>query len=116
MNTPRLSLTRSDAVSGGPQILHLIGPLVMATTADFQQWMRAEPAQTVVLDFAEVPLHRFRGTGRGDFRFPALTSRQGRKFAITGMNEKCRALLKMTNVEHLFPTFDSVDNARKALA
>jgi anti-sigma B factor antagonist len=115
MNTPRLSLTRSDAVSGGPQILHLIGPLVMATTADFQQWMRSEPAQTVVLDFAEVPYIDSAGLGAVISVFLHF-KQAGRKIALSSMNEKCRALMKMTNVEHLFQTFDSVDNARKALA
>ena len=39
-----------------------------------------------------------------------------RKLGLVGMNEKCRALMKMTNVENLFPTFASVEAARAALA
>ncbi len=87
----------------------------MATTADFQQWMRSEPAQTVVLDFAEVPYIDSAGLGAVISVFLHF-KQAGRKIALSGMNEKCRALMKMTNVEHLFQTFDSVDNARKALA
>jgi anti-sigma B factor antagonist len=87
----------------------------MATTADFQQWMRSEPAQTVVLDFAEVPYIDSAGLGAVISVFLHF-KQAGRKIALSSMNEKCRALMKMTNVEHLFQTFDSVDNARKALA
>lgn len=115
MNTPKLSITRADVAPGGPQILHLIGPLVMATTQEFQQWLRAEPAHTVVLDFTEVPFIDSAGLGAVIAVFLHY-KQQGRKFVITGMNEKCRALLKMTNVEHLFPTFDTLENARKELA
>lgn len=115
MDTQKLSLARNDAVAGGPQVLRLIGPLVMSTAAEFQRWMRAEPAATIVLDFSECPFIDSAGLGAVIAVFLHY-KQQGRKFVITGMNEKCRALLKMTNVEHLFPTFDSVDNARKALA
>jgi anti-sigma B factor antagonist len=115
MDTPKLSITRNGDDSPGPKVLHLIGPLVMSTTADFQQQLRAEPAQTVVLDFTEVPFIDSAGLGAAISIFLHF-KKSGRKLAVSGMNEKCRALLKMTNVEQLFPMFDSVESARSALA
>lgn len=115
MDTPKLSITRNGDDSPGPQVLHLVGPLVMSTTADFSQQLRAEPAQTVVLDFTEVPFIDSAGLGAAISIFLHF-KKSGRKLAVSGMNEKCRALLKMTNVEQLFPMFDTVKSARSALA
>ena len=115
MDTPKLLITRNGNESAVPQVLHLAGPLVMATTADFQQQLRAEPAQTVILDFTEVPFIDSAGLGAAISIFLHF-KKSGRKLAVSGMNEKCRALLKMTNVEQLFPMFDSVESARSALA
>ena len=115
MDTPKLSITRNGNDSPGPLVLHLIGPLVMGTTADFSRQLRAEPAQTVVLDFTEVPFIDSAGLGAAISIYLHF-KRTERKLAVSGMNEKCRALLKMTNVEQLFPMFDSVESARSALA
>jgi len=87
----------------------------MSTTADFQQWLRAESAKTVILDFTEVPFIDSAGLGAAISIFLHF-KKDGRKLAVSGMNEKCRALLKMTNVEQLFPMFDTVESARSALA
>jgi anti-sigma B factor antagonist len=115
MNTQRLSLTRSELAPGGPQVLHLIGPLVMSTTADFQKWLRAEPAHSVILDFTEVPFIDSSGLGALIAIFMHFKN-TGRKLVLTCLNEKCHALLKMSNVEQFFPKFDSVEDACKGLA
>ncbi len=115
MDTPKLSIRRNGDDPPGPQVLYLVGPLVMSTTADFQQELRAEPAPTVVLDFTEVPFIDSAGLGAAISIFLHF-KKTGRKLAVSGMNEKCRALLKMTNVEQLFPMFDTVESARSALA
>ncbi len=115
MNTPHLSIAKDEPDSNGPQVLRLSGPLVMSTTADFQKWLRAEPAKTVVLDFGDVPF--IDSSGLGAMISVFLHFKQtGRKIVLTTLNEKCRALLKMSNVEALFPTYDAVDTARKALS
>jgi len=108
-----MSYKRGEGTS--PAVLHLEGPLVMATTADFQSWLRAETAQAVVLDFSAVPFVDSAGLGAFISIFLHYKS-AGRKLAVVGMNEKCRALLKMTNVENLFPSYPSVEAARAALA
>jgi anti-sigma B factor antagonist len=114
MNTPKLSITKGEGAPDGPQILHLAGPLVMATTADFQRELRAELAQIVVLDFREVPF--IDSSGLGSMISIYLHFKRGqRKLVVAGMNEKCSALLRMSNVESLFPTYDTIETARKAL-
>jgi anti-anti-sigma factor len=115
MNSPKLAVTRSETTPPGPLVLHLNGPLVMATTANFQSSLRAETAQILVLDFTGVPFVDSAGLGALISVF--LHYKAGnRKLALVGLNEKCRALLKMSNVENLFPTFATVDAARAALA
>jgi anti-anti-sigma factor len=115
MNSPKLAVTRSESTPAGPLVLHLNGPLVMATTADFQSCLRAETAQILVLDFTSVPFVDSAGLGALISVF--LHYKAGnRKLALVGLNEKCRALLKMSNVENLFPTFATVEVARTALA
>jgi anti-sigma B factor antagonist len=87
----------------------------MATLSDFQAQLRAETAPAVVLDFSEVPF--IDSSGLGSMISVFLHYKTGnRKLGLVGMNEKCRALMKMTNVENLFPTFASVEAARAALA
>ncbi len=114
MDTPKLSITRNANDTAGTQVLYLSGPLVMGTTAEFSRELRADPAQTVVLDFTEVPFIDSAGLGAAISIYLHFR-KTGRKLAVSGMNEKCRALLKMTNVEQLFPMFDSVESARSAL-
>jgi|SRR5208282_650421 len=115
MNSPKLSLTRTGNSDGGPLTLQLSGPLVMATTVDFQNSLRSETAPSVILEFSEVPYIDSAGLGALIAIF--LHYKQaGRKLVVVGMNDKCRALLKMTNVENLLPTYASVEAARAALA
>jgi anti-sigma B factor antagonist len=87
----------------------------MATTADFQSGLRAETAQVLVLDFTNVPFVDSAGLGALISIFLHYKT-GGRKLALVGLNDKCRALLKMSNVESLFPTFATVEAARTALA
>jgi anti-anti-sigma factor len=63
MNSPRLSLTRTENPPAGPLAIHLSGPLVMGTTAEFQSCLRTEPAHAVVLDFTGVPFVDSAGLG-----------------------------------------------------
>lgn len=113
MNTPKLSILRADE-NGTITILRLRGPLIMANAAEFQQAMREEKAHSILLDFSEVPFIDSAGLG-GLISIHLHFKQGGRDLAISGMNEKCRALMKMTNVENLFPTYPSVDAARSSL-
>lgn len=109
----RISFLRDDSAT--PVVLHVSGPLVMATIADFQNQLRGETAPSVVLDFGEVPFIDSSGLGAMISIFLHF-KQSGRKVVVVGMNEKCRALVKMTNVENLFPTYPSIEAARAALA
>ena len=109
----KISFLRDDSTT--PVVVHMSGPLVMATIGDFQNQLRGETAPSVVLDFGEVPF--IDSSGLGSMISIYLHFKQtGRKLAVVGMNEKCRALVKMTNVENIFPNFASVEAARAALA
>ncbi|MGC1580708.1 MAG: STAS domain-containing protein [Candidatus Acidiferrales bacterium] len=115
MDSPKLSITRTEGTAAGPLVLHLDGPLVMATTADFQKSLRTETAQVLILDFTAVPFIDSAGLGSLISIFLHFKN-GGRKLALIGLNEKGRALLKMTNVENLFPTYATVEAALAALA
>jgi anti-sigma B factor antagonist len=114
MNTPKLSITRSGNGSG-TEIMHLEGPLVMGTMAEFQQTLRSETAPTVVLDFSGTPFIDSAGLGVL-IAIQVHFAHGKRKLVVAGMNDKCRALLKMTNVEAMFPSYATVEDAKKALA
>ncbi len=111
-NDPKLSITRADE-NGSLTVLRLRGPLVMATAAEFQATMRDEKSHSVLLDFSEVPFIDSAGLG-GMISIFLHYKQAGRDLSVAGMNEKCRALMKMTNVENLFPSYASVDAARES--
>jgi anti-sigma B factor antagonist len=114
MNIPKLTITRTSNGSG-TEIVHLEGPLVMGTTAEFQQTLRSETAPKVVLDFTGTPYIDSAGLG-ALIAIQVHFKQVKRALVLAGINEKCRALLKMTNVEGLFPSYATVEDAKKALA
>ena len=114
MDTPKLSITRNGDDSPGPQVLHLVGPLVMSTTADFSQQLRAEPAQTVVLDFTEVPF--IDSAGLGALVAAHVSSQKTmRRLAYAQMNTQVKALIDMTHVSQIIKSYPTIKEAEAGL-
>lgn len=96
-------------------MLCLQGPLTIENVLPFQNAIRREQdAQTVILDFSQVPYIDSSGLGS---LVSAYVSRQkaGRGVALTGVNERVLRLFEVTRTDSLFLIFPTVDDAIMAL-
>lgn len=97
-------------------ILELNGPLTAANGPTFQNAMRREEgAETVILDFSEVPYVDSAGLG---LLVTAYVTRQksGRKMVLSGINSRVRKLFEVTRVTSLFLIFSTPEEAIVALS
>ncbi|MGD0842233.1 MAG: STAS domain-containing protein [Candidatus Acidiferrales bacterium] len=99
----------------GERIIRLTGVLTIHTLFNFQSAVRAETSPALVLDFSGVSYVDSAGLGA---IVGALLSYQkaGRKFLLAGVNDRVTALMSMTNVQKMMPTFASVELAEASLS
>jgi len=115
MVTNPLTVERLGPV-GGQGVLCLRGPLTKENVQPFQNAIRREEqAETVILDFTEVPYVDSSGLGS---LVTAYLSRKkaGRRVALSGVNERVFRLFQITKLEPLFLIFDTIDDAVAALS
>ena len=108
-----LTIDRSDGFSH--EVLTLRGPLTAVNAPVFQNAMRREePAEVVILDFADVPYVDSAGLG---LLVSAFISRQkvGRKIVLSGINSRVQKLFEITQVQDLFLIFPKPEDAIAAL-
>lgn len=97
------------------EVLSLRGPLTANNAAVFQNAMRREePAETVILDFSDVPYIDSAGLG---LLVSANVSRQktGRTIVLSGINPRVQRLFEITRVANLFLIFSNPGEAIAAL-
>ena len=107
-----LTIERLEDIEG---VVCLHGPLTIENVLLFQNAIRREEkADTVILDFTEVPYIDSSGLGS---LVSAYISRHkmGRRVALTGVNERVFRLFEVTHTDSLFLIFDTVDHALEAL-
>jgi anti-sigma B factor antagonist len=82
---------------------------------DFQSKVRSDTSKALILDFSSVPYADSAGIGA---LVGAYVTRQkdGRILALVGVNDRVRAVLKVTHVEQFFRFFDSVSAAEQSIA
>ncbi|HLW87466.1 MAG TPA: STAS domain-containing protein [Terriglobales bacterium] len=110
-----LTVERLGAV-GGQDVLCLRGPLTMENVLPFQNAIRREEgAESVIVDLSEVPYIDSSGLGS---LVSAYISRQknGRRVALSGVNERVFRLFEITKTESLFLMFETLDDAVAALS
>ena len=95
----------------GPGVLCLRGPLVKENINSFQNAVRREDsAETMILDFSEVPY--MDSSGLGCLVNAYFTRRKaGRRVALTGVNDRVYKLLQITKLEDQFLIFSTIDEA-----
>lgn len=111
---PPLTVEQAGKLQGHG-VLCLQGPLTIENVLPFQNAIRREQdAQTVILDFSQVPYIDSSGLGS---LVSAYVSRQkaGRGVALTGVNERVLRLFEVTRTDSLFLIFPTVDDAIMAL-
>ncbi len=99
----------------GFRILRLTGPLTLADLFEFQDIARADSEHSVLIDIAGVPYMDSAGLA-AILGILASCQRTGRKFGLTGATERIQTLLKVSHVDGLIPTFDSVEAAGREIA
>jgi anti-sigma B factor antagonist len=104
-----------ENTTGGVRIFRLTGPLVLNTIFEFQDLAREDVGSAILLELSGVPYMDSAGLG-AVLGIMASCQRKGRGFAITGMTERIAMLLKVSHVDGLIPTLDSVESADRRLS
>lgn len=99
----------------GQRVLRMSGTLGLDTVPDFLKTIRAEKEPVVILDFGGLSYIDSAGVGSLVQTFAAFKKSE-RRLALSGVNERVRAVLEITRVQALFPSYPTVAEAEKNLA
>jgi anti-sigma B factor antagonist len=105
----------SEDTAGGVRIFRLTGPLILNTLFEFQDLARAGTDSAIVIDLSGVPYMDSAGLG-AVLGILASCQRKRRGFATAGVTDRLRTLFKVTGVDGLIPTCDSVESAERKLS
>jgi anti-anti-sigma factor len=97
----------------GVRVLKLAGPLTLANSFEFQNLVRADRQNSLIIDLSEVPYVDSTGIG---CLVNGYVSHQnaGQNLLLVGVSERVQVSMRVTHVENLFPTFPSVAEAEKS--
>jgi anti-sigma B factor antagonist len=98
----------------GQRILQLKGPITITTVFALQNIVRADTTPTLILDLTGVPYMDSAGLGVLVATYIAF-KKSGQKIGLVGTNERVRALMQMTKVGELFPTYPTLAQAEESL-
>ena len=106
----RLQVERLGNVKG-QSVLCLKGPLTMESVSLFQNAIRREEGfSTVILDLSGVPY--IDSTALGALVAANVSCQKaGRRVVLSGVSERVSRMFKITNVESLFLTFPTLEDA-----
>lgn len=114
MTDPSLAIIRSDGVREGERIIRLQGPLTLNTCHPFQSAVREESGTRLLVDLTGVPYVDSAGLGSLVGALVTL-QRANRRMALVGPNQRVRALIQMSNLLNVFPTFSTLKEAQGGL-
>jgi anti-sigma B factor antagonist len=100
--------------NSGVHILSLKGSITEATSAKFQEAVRAVATPSLIVDLSEVPWVDSMAVG-ALVRVFVFCNKSGRKLALVGMNHRIRNVLHIVGVDPLFPTYATILEAESAL-
>ena len=106
---------RTTEGPGGLLIMHLDGPLTLATLFGFQNAARQQQGNGLIIALDGVPYMDSAGLGAVLGAFVSC-QRQGRKFALAGATRRVFTLFQVARVDTMVPLFDTVEAAELALA
>jgi anti-sigma B factor antagonist len=115
MSAEPLTLESVPGQAAGSRILRLTGPLTLNGLFDFQNILRADPPQALILDLTAVPYMDSAGMG-AIINYYVSCQRAGRKLVVAGLNSRVFELFKMTKVDNLLTIVSSVADAEQSLA
>jgi anti-sigma B factor antagonist len=109
-----IAIVRSDGTRHGECILRLQGPLTLNTHHPFQTAVKEETASTLLVDLSEVPY--VDSAGLGSLVGALVTLQRARKqMVLVGPNQRVRALIQMSNLLSVFPTYATIEEAETGL-
>jgi anti-sigma B factor antagonist len=109
-----LSYTVTNGQKDGTLILALDGPFTLGNMFQLQSDLRSLSPPCLIMDLSSVPYMDSAGLGVIMNYFVSSQS-HGRKFYVTGVSDRLRALLEMTKVDAVLKICDSIA-AAEALA
>src|SRR2546430_9305052 len=106
-----------DVAPGGEgiRVIRLDGPLTLRGLVEFQSIVREGDEPITIVNLTKVPFMDSAGLGA---LMGVHTSCQklGRTYAVVGAADRVRALFGVAGIEKILVTYDTVEDARKALA
>jgi anti-sigma B factor antagonist len=106
-----LTYTVSDGAREGVVILALDGPFTLGNMFKLQTDLRNLAPPCLIMDLSSVPYMDSAGLGVIMNYFVSSQS-HGRKFFLTGVSDRLRALLEMTKVDSVLRICESIDAAQ----
>ena len=110
-----LTLESVPGHAAGSRILRLTGPLTLNTLFEFQNSLRADPPQALILDLTAVPYMDSAGMG-AIINYYVSCQRAGRKLVVAGVNGRVLELFRMTRVDGLLTMRPTLAEAEQSLA
>lgn len=114
MDQERFEIQSLNGGREGQRVLRFVGSLTVHTLFKFQPAVRAETAPTLILDLTAVPYVDSAGLGSLVGAYIAAQKNK-RTLVLVGPNERVSALLTMTHVADMFPTYPTLEQAQAAL-
>ena len=106
-----LSYTMLNGEKDGTVILKLTGPFTLTNMFPLQNELRTMKPPCLIMDLAQVPYMDSAALGVIMNCYVSAQS-GGRKFLLTTVNQRIRALLEMTKVDTVLHICDSVEAAQ----
>ena len=110
-----LTYAVADGAHADTLVLTLTGPLTLSNMFKFQDDLRAMKPACLILDMTGVPYIDSAGLGVLMNSYVAADGDK-RKFLLSGVNDRVRALLEMTKVDQILKIYSSVEAAEVAAA
>ncbi len=98
----------------GQSILILEGPLTRTTLTEFEDVVRADKSQALIVDLNAVPYVDSDGLG-AIIKAHVSLSKSGRRLALAGVPDRLQTLLKVTGVGQIISAFPTTKDAEKKL-
>jgi anti-sigma B factor antagonist len=115
MSVQELTVERYEGVADDQRILLLRGPITIETTPQFERAVRSESADTVILDFSDVPYIDSVGLGSLVATYVSH-QKSGRCLVLTGVKPRVSKIMEITKVKDFFVTFPTTWQAVETMA
>jgi anti-sigma B factor antagonist len=109
-----LNIELLPGTSEGSRVLKLSGPFTLDAVFQFQGTIRSHATAVTIIDLTDVP-YMDSGALGSILGFHASCRREGRKYALVGVNDRVATLFKVSGVDNLLMSYDSVADAETAL-